>query len=93
MSASQPSLSYSWQYPWHAVLRPALLVLLALHLVPPSSGAFALTLTIIDPPDALSTVPVDINAAGQIVGRYSDSGGGGQIAGSSGTHGFLREKA
>src|SRR5215831_5998876 len=42
------------------------------------------TFTIIDPPDAISTSPIGINARGQIIGQYTDA--------TRQTHGFLFEK-
>jgi hypothetical protein len=58
-------------------------LMLVLTLVTLSSGAFALTFTTIDVPDAVFTVAYGINAAGQIVGAYLDSNGTG--------HGFVAQ--
>jgi probable HAF family extracellular repeat protein len=53
----------------------------ALTLMVIPSGAFGLTFTTIDVPGAMGTLPTGINAAGQIVGGYTDASGTG--------HGFL----
>src|SRR5262245_44705393 len=78
----------SWPRPWPGALRPALLALLALILVPLSSGAFALTVTPIDVPGAFLTAALGINGHGQVVGVYT-AGPDPDPLSSFATHGFL----
>ncbi len=59
-------------------------LMLALTLVALSAGAFALTFTTIDVPDATLTEASGINASGRIVGVYLDS--------TDTAHGYLLDK-